>query len=242
MNILINTRIFLGLFGVLCLFGCVDIEQEIWIKSDASAQLQHRVGLYEPYLVAQGVEAKAATCTQFYESKTVLMAHAEISSVELNSYMEGGVFYCEQMISLQDYTHLEQVQAWALNGSQIESLKNDFLTEFTLRKQPDGQGMFRQHIRNKSSDSGKSILESHAEHLTNTLMGHLFSGRYWTTTLHTFKIDETNGTLSEDQTSVTWRVALYDLMLNQDYTLDMQAKFIAQPAWYKRLWHKLWHN
>ena len=63
------------------------------------------------------------------------------------------------------------------------------------------------------------------------------SGRYWTVTLHTPKLIDENGERSEDGKTVSWRVPLYDLLLDKDYAFDMQARFEVNQPWYKKLWN-----
>ena len=69
------------------------------------------------------------------------------------------------------------------------------------------------------------------------IMGHMMTGRYWTLTLHSPKIVTANGKISEDKKTVSWRVPLYDLLINEQYAFDMQATFYVNVPWYKKFWN-----
>jgi hypothetical protein len=169
--------------------------------------------------------------------KTSLEKREGVESVSYRSYKEGGVFFCVADISVTDFSLLQQLQNEALKSDNVEGYLHDFQTEFSLKHLKDDDGYFRQHIRNRAGDEGKSKLEAGAEQFTNSLMGRMMTGRYWTVTLHTPKLIEGNGKLSEDKKTVSWRMPLYDLLLDEDYAYDMQASFEVKQTWYEKLWN-----
>lgn len=228
-----------GLALLLCLplAGCLDVNQEIWVYDDGRGRMTTEVGLHEQLMLMQGKQSDESVCDSFFEKKEFLEKQADVESVVYKTYKQGGVFYCVSDIRVSDFTKLTNLQDASLKGSAIEANKDDFQTEFSLKLQQDGNGFFRQHIRNQSGDPGKHKLEAHAEKFTNVIMGHLMTGRYWSLTLHTPKIVDANAKISEDNKTVSWRVPLYDLLTDEQYAFDMQASFEVKIPWYKKFWN-----
>jgi hypothetical protein len=145
--------------------------------------------------------------------------------------------YCVADVTVDDFKFLSVAQDASVTQSHIGMNKEDYLAEFSMNALKDGKGHFREHIRNNAGDTRKPLLESYAEQFSNAMMGRMMAGRYWTVILHTPKIIEASGELSEDSKTVSWRVPLYDLLNDPEYAFDMQAKFEVDIPWYKKLWN-----
>jgi len=219
----------------LPLTGCLDVAQELWVYGDGSGRMNIVIGLHEQLM--QGQVRDDSTCDSFFEEKSLMEKREGVESAEYKSYKEGGVFYCAADIKLSDFKQLKTLQDESLKGSSIDAYRDSFLREFSLNYVDDGSGYFRQHISNHAGDASKQNLQAHAEQLANTIMGRLMTGRYWTVTLHTPGLLEANGTVSEDNTTVSWRVPLYDLLIDEQYAFDMQATFEVNVPWYKKIWN-----
>jgi len=225
----------LSLLLCLPLTGCLDVAQELWVYGDGSGRMKIVIGLYEQLM--QGQVRDDSTCDSFFEEKSLMEKREGVESAEYKSYKEGGVFYCVADIKVSDFQQLKTLQDESLKGSSIDAYRDSFLREFSLNNVEDGRGYFRQHISNHAGDASKQNLQAHAEQLANTIMGRLMTGRYWTVTLHTPGLLEANGTASEDNTTVSWRVPLYDLLIDEQYAFDMQATFEVNVPWYKKIWN-----
>lgn len=228
---------FVGLLLCLPLAGCLDVHQEFWVYKDGSGRMKNELGLHDQLMRMRGDKTDESACDQFFEEKQQLEQRDGVELVETSTYKEGGVFYCVMDIRVNDFTLLVDLQRESLKENAIEANKDDFQTEFTLKRMDNGNGFFRKHIRNRSADPGKHKLESHTEQLSNMLMGQLMTGRYWSVELHTPKILESNGKTSEDNKTVSWRVPLYDLLTDEQYAFDMQATFEVNVPWYKKIWN-----
>lgn len=227
----------IGLMLCLPLAGCLDVNQEVWVYEDGRGRMKTELGLHEQFMRMRGEMTDESACDRFFVKKQQLEKGQGVESVGSSTYKEGGVFYCVMDIRVNDFTRLVDLQRESLKENAIEANKDDFQTEFTLKLLDNGNGFFRKHIRNQSADPGKHKLESHTEQLSNLLMGQLMTGRYWTVYLHTPKIIEANGRLSEDNKTVSWRVPLYDLLTDEQYAFDMQATFEVNVPWYRKIWN-----
>ena len=227
----------LSLLLCLPLTGCLDVAQELWINSDGSGRMKIEIGLHEQLMLMQGKTRDDSTCDSFFEEKALMEEREGVESAEYKSYKEGGVFYCVADIKVSDYTQLKTLQDESLKASSIDTYRDSFLREFSLRSLDEGNGFFRQHVSNHAGDASKQNFQAHAEQLANTIMGRMMTGRYWSVTFHTPGLLEANGTVSEDNKTVSWRVPLYDLLIDEQYAFDMQATFEANVPWYKKIWN-----
>jgi len=226
----------LSLLLCLPLTGCLDVAQELWIYEDGGGRMKTVLGLHDEVLLAQGRNSDDPACEQFFASKQVLEQREGVESVEYKTYKEGGVLYCVADITVSNFTQLASLQDDSLVESEFATAKDNYQTEFSLKSLTAGYGAFRQHIRNQTSDPGRDKLLAQAEQFTNVLTARLLAGHYWSVTLHAPKITEANGERSEDETTVSWRVPLYDLLNDEQYAFDIQASFEVNVPWYKELW------
>ena len=227
----------LSLLLCLPLAGCLDVDQELWVYGDGSGRMKIELGLHGQTGTSQGNgNAGNNRCDGYFEEKSILEKHEGVESVERKSYIEGGVFYCVADIKVSDFTLLQTVQEASLRGSAIDANRNAFQSEFTLTNK-DGHGYFRLHVRNQAADPDKHKLLQHVEQFTNVLTGSMMTGRYWSVTLHTPDLLDANGTKNEDSKTATWRVPLYDLLVDEHYAFDMQATFEVNKPWYKKIWN-----
>jgi len=227
----------LSLLLCLPLVGCLDVDQELWVNGDGSGRMKIVIGLHEQLMLMQGRSSNDSTCRSFFEEKELMEKREGVESAEYKSYKEGGVFYCSADIKVSDYLQLKTLQDASLKASSIDVYRDSFLREFSLNNLEDGRGFFRQHVSNHAGDASKQNFQAHAEQFANTIMGRMMTGRYWSVRLHTPGILEASGTISEDNKTVSWRVPLYDLLIDEHYAFDMQARFEVNVPWYKKIWN-----
>jgi len=236
MDILSKGLRIVGLLLCLPLAGCIDITQELWVYEDGSGRMKTVLGLHDELLIAQGHKKDQSACGNFFKDKPVLAEREGVESVEYKSYIEGGVVFCEADIKVSDFILLAKLQDETLADRELVTTKDNYQVEFSLKTPATGSGSFRQHIRNPTSAEGRDKLLARAEQFTNVLRARLMAGRYWSVTLHAPKITEANNGLSDNETTVSWRVPLYDLLNDEQYAFDMQATFEVDVPWYKKLW------
>ena len=230
----------IGLLLCLPLTGCLDVAQELWVYEDGRGRIKTEIGLHEQLMLIKGRQSDEQVCDDLFEEKQILEKREGVESVEYKSYKEAGVLFCAADISVSNFILLASLQDESLKEGKLGALKNAFQAEFSIEELDDGNWFFRQHIRNQASAPDKHKLESQAELLTGSIMGRLMTGRYWSMTLHAPTIVETNGELSDKNKTVSWRVPLYDLLIDEHYAFDMQAKFETNVPWYKKFWN--WMN
>lgn len=227
----------------LLLGGCMDIEQEIWIHADASATIDYRLGLHEHLLSKNRRDEPDSVCDEFFQDKHKLETLDGVENVKQTMRQAGGIIYCSTQVEVRQYRQLQQVHEMIMQAKAGDhrSFAGRFLAEFTLKENKQGEGYFRQHIKNKAGDDeNKSRLDIQFMGLTDLFVGQAMAGRYWTITLHVPEIISANIETDSQNQQVIWRVPLYDLMVNQNYAFDMQATFDPELAWYEKLWR--WVN
>lgn len=229
------------LLPVLMLSGCIDFAQSLWVNEDGSGRLQFSIGLSEQLMKTTGaLTADKDLCSEFYRDKEQLKQQPGIRSVEMQHHSEAGVYYCILDISVDDFQKLNQLQAETLKDTQTTRETKDYAANFLLKRNDDGTGAFTQRIRNQLGErkrDPRTSIDAQMEHIAKTVMAQMVTGKYWVVTLHAPVISKTNGILSDDKKTVTWKIPFYDLLISEDYSLEMQADFVVKLPWYKKVWN-----
>ena len=227
------------LLPALLLSGCIDFAQSLWVNEDGSGRMQLTIGLSEQLMKVTGaLKADKDLCSEFYRDKDHLSQQPGIRTVEMKHQLEAGIYYCILDISVDDFQKLNLLQGEALKDSQATREKQDYDANFELKRKDD-TGTFTQLIRNRIAERKRNpdtSIDAQAEHIAKTLLAQMVTGKYWVVTLHAPVITKTNGKLSEDKKTVTWKIPFYDLFISEDYQLEMQAEFIIKLPWYKKVW------
>ena len=207
--------------------------QDLWINKDSSGRMRYQLGINEQLAA---LSSEQDVCAGFFQDKTTLEQLPGVQSVSYDSRREGGVQYCIVDVSVKHFSDLVQLQTHVMKDSLPARYQAEYHTSMELADQEDGTGAFRFYIENRARSANNDQLQRHADHFADVLMAQVMSGRYWTVTLHTDKILNTNGEQLEQGEVIQWKVPLYDLMMDMNYAKEMQAEFDLNWPWYKRLW------
>jgi len=218
----------------LLLSGCFDITQDMWINGDGSGRMRYQLGINEQLA---NLSSEADICSGFYQDKNTLETYPGVQSVSYDSKHEGGIRYCIVDVHVKHFSDLVQLQTHVLKDSLPARHQAEFQTGMELIDKDDGTGNFRLYVENSARHAdNKDQLKAHAEHFANVLMAQVMSGRYWTVTLHANEILTTNGEQLEEGKVIQWKVPMYDLMMDMNYSKEMLATFDLGWPWYKQLW------
>lgn len=224
----------------LFLAGCFDISQEMWITEKGGGRLQFGITLHKGLATfSREFNLSKDPCVLFFKDKQAIEQQPGVKSVQLRTQLQSETNHCMIDIVVDDFKRLNELQNHVLRDNKATRQKDEFNTSFELKNHDNGSGSFVQNIGNKKesvNNQPQSGFDKESEQLANILMGQFMGDSFWSVTLHAPGITDANGKVSEDRTTVVWKVPLNDLIIKSDLHLVMQAEFDFDLPWYKRLW------
>lgn len=197
----------------LLLTGCYDLTEELWINADGSGRMKFTIGLAENLvtLIESGGQS-ADFCENAIRDKSKLEKNKLVYSVYISKYNEAGMLFCSIDIGVTDFRQFREVRDVAIEGDyaryQFPFLIDD-LGEGRIRISQDFSNLGR-------DDPAQTDLDKMGQEMAMALMSPMLAGKYITVTVHAPKIESSNGDISADSKTTTWKKPLVDLFRNPD--------------------------
>lgn len=180
----------LALLGLL-LGGCINIQQEYWLKADGSAQVSVDLGMSNALLSLGGNGASAQPANPFQDLKKEFNSSPLVKNLKVREYSDKDLQHIALSFEVDNFEKYLQNQPQGQGELAI-----------TLTRQPNGSVVFKQLTRLNAGDQPSG--------LDPKAMEPLFKDLYWTVTVHVPQVVSTNGTRLDDRT-VQWKIPMADV-------------------------------
>lgn len=242
-----------ALFAALCvtlLTGCFEFSEEVWINDDLTGRVKVEFGVSEA-LIALGREMEqdplAELRASYEETKQKLEGHPNVESVTVEEYSEGGLHRMALDVRVRDIREIDDEFTSRLTGRSLlgdaagDSMKPP---SWNLRFRPVSRRRveFIQEIivnADKATNPGmprvpnpdEEPFNQFGEAMGRAMLASMFGDRYITVTLHAPHIQNTDGRLNEDQTTVEWKIPLLDLVSDELIHRELRAEITLPVRW-----------
>ncbi|MFV2032885.1 MAG: hypothetical protein ACC663_10350 [Gammaproteobacteria bacterium] len=222
----------LVLFTSLLLSGCYDLTEELWINPDGSGRMKFTVGLAENLVAMIESSGESANfCENAIKDKGKLEDNDLISSVVIKKSNEAGMFYCSIDIGVTDFRQFREVRNIAIEGDYD---KYEF--PFVIQELDGGRIRISQDFSNFGRDDPEqSDWEIFGQEMTMALMSPMLAGKYITVIVHAPKIESSNGEISADGKTTTWKKPLIDLVRYPDQKHEFEMIMVKDPGFLDRI-------
>ena len=202
-------RLFITLLTILLLSGCYDFSEELWINADGSGRMKFTIGLAENLIaMIEGSRESADFCDKAIKDKTRLDNNVLITSFAITKSNEAGMHYCTIDIGVIDFRNFGEVR-----NNVIEGDYDNYEFPFVIEELGEGRIRISQHFDNLGRDGPEqSEIEKVGQEMAMVMMTPMLAGKYITVTVHAPKIESSNGEISTDSKTVTWKKPLIDLV------------------------------
>jgi hypothetical protein len=206
--------------------GCFEYSQEIWVNPDYSGRIVADFGISEQLLSmsALGGGDPAGQVRAGYEkNKAELQADPNVKSVSLAEKSDDSLHHFIFDVSLKDVTKLGRVgEAMEPDPGALGGDAPQGRPAFELTRVKGGDISFHMSLSGMAQRprEGGDAFSGMGEAMGLSML----SGRYFTVTLHAPKFTSTNGELSEDKRTATWKISLAELMSGKGAMDDLQAE------------------
>lgn len=209
--------------------GCFKYSQEIWINGDYSARIVTDFGLAHQIsaLSSLGGQDPVADMRQQYEqSKADLAADKNFRQVALSESDDEDYHYFKFEADVRDVTQLGDASRKLSPRGGAPGGGGEEAPSFGFTREPGHKLRFSMPLSQMAQrpDDGGEPFGGMGKALALSML----SGRYFTVTLHAPKILETNGELSADGKTATWKYSLAGIISGEAPPADIEA-VIAMP-------------
>ncbi len=180
--------------GMLLLGGCINIQQEYWLKADGSATVNMDIGMSEA-LLAMGSTSGAATTSPFDDLKKQFSAsNPKIRNVQIKEYTRDDLTHFSVTFDTPDFQDFLK--------SQNTSSNSEF--NINLTRTASGNLIFKQVTE---LDTGGASVSNGFDSKT---MAPMFKDMFWTVIVHVPQVVSSNGIRMDDST-VQWKIPMADV-------------------------------
>jgi hypothetical protein len=221
----------------LFLSGCIDMDQELVINSDGSGKMTVTLGMAETLMAmvkAQSGKDGEAVCTMDADDDAFIQANDYVSGVSYSERQEAGMYYCTKSIAVSDFRKFREARDAIVTGDN-----DKFEFPFTIEDLPDGNIRLTQDFSNIGRDDpNQTETEKEASEMAMKMMRSMMAGRYFSITVKAPKIVSSNGQISEDGTTVTWKKALIDIFEHPEEEHKFEVVLAQEMGWMDQI--KAW--
>jgi hypothetical protein len=219
----------------LSLGGCFDLNEELWINQDGSGRMKFTVGVAEPLMTMMKQSGESADfCDELMKQESIPEESETIESVAVIKNTEAGMNYCTIDMRLRDFRKFSEARDRAIEGKHD---KYEF--PFLIEDLSDDRVRVTQDFSSLGMDDPEQDeFDRSAQQMAMSMMAPMMSGKYITVTVHAEDIESSNGIISEDGKSVTWRKPLIDLVREKDQAHRFETIIVHQQSWVEKL--KTW--
>lgn len=244
----------------LLLAGCMDFTEEVWISPDGSGRVNFDFGIAEE-LVALQQQSKGQTkegdsqdiVASFRMKKEKLERHPRVQKLAFNESSAGGMHHFLYTAEVKDLGAIADLAKIMLSqepdpqgqtptkadGSGVKSTGR-------IEKLPSGNVLFVQ-VWETAGDSQKQADPSKSgpaqDQAMQAMLAPMFRDKYMTLKLHGPAIVSANGKLSEDKTTVEWKVPILEFSSGKPVRHEFRAEvklrkfqFWILPTWPLDVW------
>ena len=207
-----------GLLALLFLAGCLDLTEEIRLNGDGSGRLMIDLGVSEK-VNALATLAGNKSPMPFNEEdlRKALEDSENIESFTISTRQSNGMAHTVLDAVVRDFTRpLPSLRRSGTAGQGTE----EAVAPFTVRRLDNRNLRFVHKL--------SPLLAPEAGQATNLLAGLALSNRYLSVRLYG-NIVSSNGTIAEDQRSVSWKIPLSQLLAGTTVINQLEAE-VSPPA------------
>lgn len=206
--------------------GCFEYSQEIWVNPDYSGRIVADFGIAEQLISMSalgGGDPVGEVRAGYEKNKAELESDPNVKSVSLTEKSDADMHHFVFDVSLKDVTRLGRVgEAMEPNPGALGEDAPRKRPAFELTRVKNGDVSFHMSLSGmarRPRDDGDAF-----SGMGEAMGLSMLSGRYFTVTLHAPKFTSTNGQLSEDKRTATWKISLAELMSSKGAANDLQAE------------------
>ena len=232
-----KTRLIVALITVLLLSGCYDFSEELWIKTDGSGRMKFTIGLAENLVsMIEGGRKSADFCDKAIKDKNKLENSVLITALTITKSNQAGMHYCTIDIDVIDFRNFGEVR-----NNVIEGDYNNYEFPFVIEELDQGRISISQDFGNLGRDGPEqSEIEKVGQEMAMAMMTPMLAGKYITVTVHAPIIESSNGELSADNKTTTWKKPLVDLIRNPQQSHKFEMILVKDVGLIDRI--KSWWN
>jgi len=198
-------------FITVLLPGCYDLSEELWINADGSGRMKFTIGLAESLLaMVEGSAESTDFCDKAIKARRNLEDNELVTAVAISKLNEAGMHYCTIDIGITDFRKFGEVR-----NSVIEGDYDKYQFPFLIEQLDAKRFRISQQFNNLGRDDpAQSEMEKVGQEMAMVMMTPMLSGRYLSVIVHAPKIESSNGDISKDSRTTTWKKPLIDLVRN----------------------------
>ena len=221
-------------FSLTCLFsvslllsGCYDIAEELWINSDGSGRMKFTIGLAENLTaMMEGGGQSANFCDKAIKDKSKLENNVLITSIAISKSNEAGMNYCSIDVDVKDFRNFAEVR-----NNIIEGDYNNYEFPFSIIELGEERIGISQEFNNLGRDGpNQSKIEKVGQEMAMVMMTPMLAGKYLIVTVHAPNIESSNGDISTDNKTVTWKKPLVDLVRYPEKPHRFEVVIVKAPG------------
>ena len=208
-----KSSLIVTLLTSLLLAGCYDLTEELWINADGSGRMKFTIGLAENLVaMIEGSGESADFCDSAIKDKSKLENNVLITSIAITKSSEAGMHYCTIDIDVIDFRNFAEVR-----NNVIEGDYDNYEFPFAIEELDQGRVRISQDFTTLGRDGpNQSEIEKAGQEIAMVMMTPMLAGKYINVTVHAPKIESSNGEISADNKTTTWKKPLIDLVRNPD--------------------------
>lgn len=208
-----RTRLALALVAGLCLQGCIDGEQDIWLGEDGGGRVKLKVGISKQMLqMMSGLGEGADDPFEIDKARRALAEDSNVNSFEISEDEDENFKYMIADVELADITRLNEMQASVMSdgpaggaggeGGELKITRNESGTytlagEIAAPEQGEDLGPMAGMLKGMVGDAAVTV-RVHAEPVSD---------------------DAHNGELDEDG-SIVWNLPLSEMLAGKGMTIE----------------------
>lgn len=203
---------------VLLLTGCFEMSEEIWVNPDASSRVKIDLSLSEKTMgfsemaIAASQQEKSSNppLLDLEKIKSELLESPSVKKVDTQEYSEAGMRHFIVDVQLRNFRQIQKLSEKMLAASETNN-NQEWL--FAIEDIRNGTTRFQQGFFEKDPNSETKLEDNSNKKnaISKALLAWMFSDKYITVILHAPQIKSTNGLISTDRRTVTWKIPLHEL-------------------------------
>lgn len=232
-----NLCLTLILSSSLLLSGCYDLAEELWINSDGSGRMKFTIGIEENLATLMESSGEATNfCDGAIRDRSKFENNVLISSVAIKKTNEAGINYCTIDLTVKDFRNFAEVR-----NNIIEGRYDNYEFPFVIEELDEGRIRISQDFGNLGRDGPEqSEFEKAGQEMAMAMMTPMLSGKYITVRVHAAKIATSNGEISPDNRTTTWKKPLIDLIRHPEESHRFEVVMVRNSGFIDRI--KSWLN
>lgn len=208
-------------FGILILLatslvleGCMDLTQEYWVSADKSTRVETTFAMtLPPEMLAEFQNkseqelAQTEVCGESFDDTKQEMQAKGASNIKVSRKVTEEQIICKVSADFKTY---HEANAAFNDVEQKDGPK------MGMRIEDSGKdARFSGKLGGKIPAANKSQEEIAQQEQAKQMLAAMFQDKYMTVIVHAPKIGNTNGKLSKDKKTVTWKVPFLELMVEE---------------------------